>query len=74
MENTPFSRFSAGPHHQDHPAVLGGILDSGGLASIFAGLEPAGFLYLKSFAAKIPGDTMPIWPLYVHPSPCDRTG
>jgi hypothetical protein len=36
-----FGRFSAGPHRYDHPAIVGEILDSGGLAAIFVGLEPA---------------------------------
>jgi hypothetical protein len=27
MENTSFGRFSTDPHHQDHPAAVGGILD-----------------------------------------------
>jgi hypothetical protein len=48
--------FSTGPYCQDHPAVLCGILDSGGLAAIFVRLEHAGLLYLASFAGKIPGD------------------
>jgi hypothetical protein len=37
----------------DHPAVVGGILDSGWL---LAGLEPAGLLYLAQSAGKIPGN------------------
>ena len=55
-ENTTAGGFSAGPHRQDHPAVLSGILDSGGLAAIFAGLKHAGLLFLKRIAGKIPGD------------------
>ncbi len=57
MENMFFSRISAGPHCQDRPAVLSGILDSGGLAAIFAGLEPAGLLYLSHFAGESPGSS-----------------
>ena len=55
-ENTTVGGFSAGPHRQDHPAALNGILDSSGLAAIFAGLEPAGLHYLQRFAGKSPGD------------------
>jgi hypothetical protein len=38
MENTSFRGLIAGPHCQDQPAVVGGILDTGGFAAIFAGL------------------------------------
>jgi hypothetical protein len=47
----------SGPYCQDHPAVVGGILDSGGLAAIFAGLEPTGLCYLMCFAGERPGYT-----------------
>jgi hypothetical protein len=42
------------PHCQDHPAVVGRILDSG--AAIFAGLEFAGLFYLARFEGKRPGE------------------
>ncbi len=35
--------------------AAGGILDSSGLAAIFARLDLAGLLYLQSFAVEIPG-------------------
>jgi hypothetical protein len=56
MENMSFGRFIAGPHHQDHPSALGGILDSSRLAAIFAGLEFAGLLCLQRFADDSPGN------------------
>ncbi len=37
---------------QDHLAVVGGILDSGRLNTIFAGIDLAGLLYLEHFAGK----------------------
>jgi hypothetical protein len=49
-ENTSFGRFSTGPCCQDHPAVVSGILDPGGLDVTFPRLEPA--LYLERFARK----------------------
>jgi hypothetical protein len=36
-------------------AVVGRILDSGGLAAIFARLKSSGHLYLEHFAGKSPG-------------------
>jgi hypothetical protein len=57
MENITSGRFSAGPHHQDYLAALGGVLDSGGLTSLFARLEVTGLLYLQHFAGKIQSDT-----------------
>jgi hypothetical protein len=50
-----FGGFSAGPHCHDHPGVVGGILDSSGLAAIFFGLEPPGLCYLEHFASERPG-------------------
>jgi hypothetical protein len=41
---------SYGPHRQGHQTVIGGLLDSGGLAAMFDGLESAGLLYLVRFA------------------------
>jgi hypothetical protein len=49
VEIISFCRFSGGLHCQDHPSVVGGILDSG----IF---EFAGLLYLACFAGERPGD------------------
>jgi hypothetical protein len=51
-----FGGFSSGPHCQDQSAIVGGILDSGGFATIFTGLEFAGLLYLAYFEGKRPGD------------------
>ncbi len=51
-KNTSSGGFSASPHCQGHPVVVGGILGAGGLADIVAGLEPAGFCYLAHFAGK----------------------
>jgi hypothetical protein len=39
MENMLSVGFTTSPHHQDHPAVLDRILDSGKLAPIFARLH-----------------------------------
>ncbi len=58
MENTSFSGFGTSPHYQDHPPVVGGILDSGGLAAIFARLEPAGLLYLVHSAGESSSDAL----------------
>jgi hypothetical protein len=49
VETISFYRFSNSPHCQDHPSVVGGILDSG----IF---EFAGLLYLACFAGERLGD------------------
>jgi hypothetical protein len=64
MENTSFGSFSAGLHHKNLPAAAGGILISGGLAAIIAGLEPAGLRYLALFAGKGAGYSLTH---YVHP-------
>jgi hypothetical protein len=53
MENMSSSGFSASMHRHDYPAALGGILDFGGMAAIFEGLEPAGLLYLECLQAKV---------------------
>ncbi len=55
MDNLSFGRFSSDLHFQNRPAPIGGILDSSGLAAIFAGLEFAGLLHLQHFAGKSPG-------------------
>jgi hypothetical protein len=51
--------FGAGSHRPNHPAVLegnhGGILDSSGLAAIFARPESAGLFGLERFAGEGPG-------------------
>jgi hypothetical protein len=49
--NTSSGGFSTGPHCQDYLAVLGGILNFGGMATIFAGFEFGGLLYLECFQA-----------------------
>jgi hypothetical protein len=49
-----FSGFSASPHYQDHPAVVGRILDSGRFADISDRLETDRFLYLARFAGESP--------------------
>jgi hypothetical protein len=54
-ENTSLSRFSAGLHSKNHPVAVGGILVSGGLAAIFAKLEPARLRYPTRFAGKSQG-------------------
>jgi hypothetical protein len=46
-KNIYSSRVSAGPHFQDHPAVLSRILDSCRLATQFSRLEPVGLFYLE---------------------------
>ncbi len=51
-----FQWIHADSHRQDHPAVLSGIQNSGGLAAIFAVLEHAGLLYPAYFAGESPGD------------------
>ncbi len=67
-ENTYFDRFFAGPHHQDHPAGVGGILDSGSLAAIFTGCELAWLLDVAHFADERPGDISRQFdrPKYIH--------
>jgi hypothetical protein len=52
MENMSSGRFSAGPYRQDNLAVVGRILDSGRLNTIFAVIDLAGLLYLEHFAGK----------------------
>ncbi len=47
---------SAGPHCQDHPAVVDRILDPGRLVTIVAGLEFTGFLDQAPFAAESTGE------------------
>jgi hypothetical protein len=44
MENMSSCGTSASPRSQEHPAVLGRILDSGRLAPIFTRIENAGLL------------------------------
>ncbi len=46
---------STNPHHQDCPAVVGRILDSGGLPAIFAILEPEGLPYPENLAGECSG-------------------
>jgi hypothetical protein len=43
-------------HRQDHPEVVGGILDSSILAGIFSGLEPTGLFSLAHSADESSGD------------------
>ncbi len=56
MEKTSFGGFSVNSHPQEHPAVVGGILDPVKLAAIFARLEPAELLYLEHSAGESPSD------------------
>jgi hypothetical protein len=56
-ENMSASGFSTSPHRKNHPAVLCGIQDSGGLAAIFAEHEHAELLYLGHSAGKSLGKT-----------------
>ncbi len=56
MKNMSFGGSGISPHCQDHPAVVGRILDSGRFAAIFAGLEFAGLFYLARFEGKRPGE------------------
>jgi hypothetical protein len=44
-----FGGFGAGPHRYNRPAAVYRILDSGRLAAIFPGLEPAWLCYLARF-------------------------
>ncbi len=53
MEIMSSGGFSTGPHHQNHPAVIKRILDSGGVAAIFAGLEFARLFYLTHLQAQV---------------------
>jgi hypothetical protein len=55
MEISSFAGFSVTPPHQDHLAAVGRILDSDGLATIFAGLKFAGLLYRQRFSGESPG-------------------
>jgi hypothetical protein len=55
-EYMSFRGFSTGPHCQDYPAVVGRILESGGLDAIFAELEFEGLLFLVCCASESPGD------------------
>jgi hypothetical protein len=68
MENTSSGGFSTVPHCKDHPAVLGSILDLGGLAAIFAGLAPIELLNLERFAGENPGcaSCQSSCPTFVH--------
>jgi hypothetical protein len=44
---------ATGPLHQNRPAAVGGMPDSGGLAAIIAGPEPARLRCLMHFSAKV---------------------
>ncbi len=73
--NTYSGGFSAGPHRYNHPAVLGRILGSGGLAAIFTRLEHAGLRYFICSVGESPGDSyFLIWPYCVHPLLLNGTG
>ncbi len=52
-----FGGFSIDPQSQDHPAVVGRILDYSGLTTIFSRLEPPGLHYLVPFAGEISRDS-----------------
>jgi hypothetical protein len=53
MSSSGFSHCSL---NQDHPADVGGILNSSGLATVFARLEVAGLFFLACLAGESPGD------------------
>jgi hypothetical protein len=53
-ENMSFFGFGAGLNHKNHPGVVSGIPVSGGLAAIFAELEPARLRHQARFAGKSP--------------------
>ncbi len=55
-KNMFFLGFITSPYCQDHPAVVGGILDSSGFTAIYDGLEFAGLHYVARFESKRPGD------------------
>jgi hypothetical protein len=54
MDNTSFCGFSAGLHSKNSSAAVSGIPVSGGLATIFAELEPARLQHQARFAGKGP--------------------
>ncbi len=54
IKNTSFCGFSAGLRRPNRLAAVGGILAFGGLAAIFAELEPARLLNQARFAGKNP--------------------
>jgi hypothetical protein len=62
-----FIGLSAGPHHQDHPAVVGGILESGSLLPYSLDLNSLDFSIWLVLKAK--GQAMPHTNLTtLHPS------
>ncbi len=69
-----YGSISTGPHCQDHSAVVGGILDSGRMAAIFAGLESAGLHHLAGFAGKRQSNASCKLTPYVRPWPRNGTG
>jgi hypothetical protein len=54
IENMSFSGFSTSLHRKNHPAAVSGNQVSGGLAAIFAELEPARLRHQARFAGKSP--------------------
>ncbi len=53
MENMLLGGFSTSPQGQDHPAVVGRFLGSGGFATIFTKLELTELLYMVFCRQKI---------------------
>jgi hypothetical protein len=68
-ENTPFCGFSTSLHCKNHTAAVSGIPVSGGLAAIFAELEPAQLQHQVCFAGKSPScvSLKSYCPTSVHP-------
>jgi hypothetical protein len=57
-ESKSFGGFSAGPHHQGRPTVLGGILDSVHWLPYSPGLEHTGLVYVSLSAGESPSDAL----------------
>jgi hypothetical protein len=69
------SGFSIDSHHQNWLEAVCGTLDSGRLANLFAGLEPAGVLLSGAFCRRKSWWCLTlIWMPYVHPSTQNGTG
>jgi hypothetical protein len=53
MENTSFDGFSAGPHHQDHPALVKGILETVDFPPYSPDLNPLDFSIWRILRAEV---------------------